>query len=430
MRFVLSALSQLLEKSSRVVLVFLGSVFMARALGPEGFGVYSFAHSLVISLLPVATLGVGELVSREFVRHQDRLSVYLASSFALVVGSGLCLAVFFWAVILFFGGDWQVGPSLMVLSSLYLFSFYKILEPFYLSRASLRVLPTASILSLSVGLALKWGIFEVGVNDPKTYAIITLLEVVLYTWILYRCMLADKSAPTLSEVDVALALSMVKSSLPFVFSGFLISVYMKIDQFMILDLLGATEVGHYAVAARISESFYFVAPAVVLAIFPRVLQVREMGATEYRELLRALYCTLLVLAALFIVLVQLNASWFVRLFFGEGYFPAVGVILIHSWAALFVFIGVLSGRWLLAEGAQLYGALNTMLGAVVNIVLNYLLIPVYGIYGAAISTVLSYSISAYFCLALWPRTRENFINVSLSVFSVLQTPSTLRSVFR
>ena len=86
--------------------------------------------------------------------------------------------------------------------------------------------------------------------------------------------------------------------------------------------------------------------------------------------------------------------------------------MIHIWAGVFVFLGVASGKWFMAENLQIFSTINTTIGAVVNIGLNYILIPKIGIEGAAWATLISYFIAAYLCLAFWKKTRINFIYLS------------------
>ena len=63
--------------------------------------------------------------------------------------------------------------------------------------------------------------------------------------------------------------------------------------------------------------------------------------------------------------------------------------MIQIWSVIFVFLGVASSKWFIAEGLQKYSFYRTLAGAVLNVILNFILIPLYGIYGAAIATLVS-----------------------------------------
>jgi O-antigen/teichoic acid export membrane protein len=106
------------------------------------------------------------------------------------------------------------------------------------------------------------------------------------------------------------------------------------------------------------------------------------------------------------------SDWVVHFLYGNQYNQAGSVLMIHIWAGVFVFLGVASGKWLLSENLQMFSTVNTTIGAIVNIYLNYILIPKMGVEGAAWATLISYCIAAYLSLLFWKKTRINFINLS------------------
>jgi O-antigen/teichoic acid export membrane protein len=106
------------------------------------------------------------------------------------------------------------------------------------------------------------------------------------------------------------------------------------------------------------------------------------------------------------------SDWVVNLLYGQQYNQAGSVLMIYIWAGVFVFLGVASSKWLLSENLQIFSTINTTIGAIVNVGLNYILIKKIGIEGAAWATLISYFIAAYLSLSLWKKTRINFINLS------------------
>ena len=95
--------------------------------------------------------------------------------------------------------------------------------------------------------------------------------------------------------------------------------------------------------------------------------------------------------------------------FGEAYQASGGVLAIHIWASVFVFLGVASSKWFIAENRQLMSFQRTALGAVANIMLNLWLIPIYGVVGAAIATVFSQAAAAWFFDVFQTATRKIFL---------------------
>jgi len=84
-------------------------------------------------------------------------------------------------------------------------------------------------------------------------------------------------------------------------------------------------------------------------------------------------------------------------------FAEAGTILAwHIWAGPFVFLGVARSNWLMAENFTRFSFLTTSLGAIVNILLNFLLIPPYQGVGAAIATIIAYAVASHISCLLYP----------------------------
>jgi O-antigen/teichoic acid export membrane protein len=102
------------------------------------------------------------------------------------------------------------------------------------------------------------------------------------------------------------------------------------------------------------------------------------------------------------------SGWVVDLLYGSQYDQAGGVLMIHTWAGIFVFLGVVSGKWFLTENLQILAFWRVFSGMIINILLNILLIPKYGIQGAAVATLLSYFTAALLFDLFTTKTRKVF----------------------
>jgi O-antigen/teichoic acid export membrane protein len=155
--------------------------------------------------------------------------------------------------------------------------------------------------------------------------------------------------------------------------------------------------------------------AITQSLFPAILGAKKHSEKLYYERLQRLYDLMVWLAVAVALPTTFLSGWVVNLLYGPEYAQAGGVLALHIWAGLFVAMGVASGRWLLTENLQIISAKNTALGAVINVVLNFLLLPYIGILGAAFATVISYGFAAYVSLAFYSKTRINFYYLSRSL---------------
>ena len=131
------------------------------------------------------------------------------------------------------------------------------------------------------------------------------------------------------------------------------------------------------------------------------------------------YILLISMALLVALPVAFLSKPVIHLIFGQVYDPSVGVLQIHIFSCLFIFLGSVSNRWLVIRKQQRYWMINSGLGALANILLNLWMIPKWGIQGAAWATLISYAFAYYFAYALFPRTRHIFSSQSANFFRVL-----------
>jgi len=214
------------------------------------------------------------------------------------------------------------------------------------------------------------------------------------------------------------AILLLKDSWPMILSGAAIMIYIKIDQVMIKEMLNLNAVGQYAVAARISEVWYFIPVVLATSFFPAIINAKKKNEKLYNSRLQKLYDIMVWMAVVIAIPISFLSDWLVEILYGHQYNEAGNVLMIHIWSGVFVFLGVASTKWLICENLQIFSTMNTIIGAVINISLNYILIPKFGIAGSAWATIISYCIAVYLGLLIWKKTRINFINLTKSLFFI------------
>ena len=156
----------------------------------------------------------------------------------------------------------------------------------------------------------------------------------------------------------------------------------------------AEQVGHYAAAVRLSEAWYFVPMAITSSVFPAIINAKKQSEELYYQRLQKLYDLMVWLAVAIALPTTFLAPWIIRVLYGEAFLLAAGVLSIHIWAGVFVGLGVAQGKFWLSNNMQKQQFLITLSCALINIVLNIVLIRIYGVKGAAISTLISYAIGS------------------------------------
>ena len=184
---------------------------------------------------------------------------------------------------------------------------------------------------------------------------------------------------------------------------------MKIDQVMINEMLDSKAVGQYAAAVRLSEAWYFLPMVISASLFPAIINAKKVSEELYYARLQKLYDLMVWMALAIAIPLTFLSDWIVELLYGGQYSEAGAVLMIHIWAGVFTFLGVANGKWIINENLMLNGMIRTTVGAIVNVLLNYILIKQMQIVGAAVSTLISYFIANYFGLLFYHKTRICFL---------------------
>ncbi|MEL7163601.1 MAG: flippase, partial [Bacteroidota bacterium] len=199
--------------------------------------------------------------------------------------------------------------------------------------------------------------------------------------------------------DTSTARRVALLSLPLLLTNLFNVVILRVDQVIIHQLLDEGETGVYAAAATLSEAWYFLPGAFLTSLFPLLVRTRKESETAYEEQLTILCSVFFYLALGIAVIFYFTADWVVPLLLGEAYARSSAILVVHAWAGAFVFLGRPVTKALIIADLNGYYLVMRLLAAGVNVGLNYLLIPSYGIIGAAWATLVAYAVAHVFSYA-------------------------------
>ena len=383
-------------------------VWIARYLGPVQFGLWNFALAFTALFGAFATLGLDSIVIREMVRNPERQNELLGSAFVLkLMGGAITLLIALFAISLVRSDEtltlWLVGLS----AAGFIFQSVNVIDFYFQSKVQSRYTVYAANGAFVLMTLVKIGLLLT--SAPLiAFAWAGLGEIALTAIFLLVVYRANHHNMQEWRYDGRVARELLKNSWPLILSSLAVMIYMRIDQIMIGQMMGDKEVGLYSAAVRISEVWYFIPLAVVSSVFPAITLAKQKDETLYLKRLQKLCDLMVVLALLVAIPLTFFSNWLTVLLFGDAYFLAGTVLAIHIWGGIFVFLGVGGGVWYSTENLQKYVLCRTFFGVLINIALNYILIPLYGIVGAAISTILSQATASYLFDIINIRTRSLF----------------------
>lgn len=397
------------ERVITILFTFTVGIFLARYLGPNDFGVYNYLISIITLLSPLTALGLNAVVVRDLVDAQredhDDTNVILGTSCVLRFFGGLfaCASLLF--VDIYFNISQNNTLWLILLASANIFSCFQVVDFWLQSKVNSKysaILRLSIFITSSLVKLISIIFFSCGL---KTILIIQTFEV-LASGVLYVPLYKYLKGKIFNwSYNKNKAKTLMSKSWWLILSGVAEVLYLKIDQIMLGMINGYSTVATYAVAARLSEAWYFFPTIITASFFPLLILAKKESEEKYKHTLLDLSRKLFFCALIISIFITIIAHTAINILYGEAYAESATILIIHIWASLFVFMRAVLSKWLVIENMLPFSLVTHISGAIVNIILNLILIPKMGGIGSAIATVISYSISSYFSLFIFKRTR-------------------------
>ena len=403
------------ERALRMAVSLFVGIYVARYLGPERFGLLSYALSFVGIFVALATLGLDEVVVRELIKTPEQREKILGTSFLLkLVGTLLMWAAILVAIPLT-ENDLQTNILIIIIAFGTVFQAFNVIDLNFQAKVKSKYVVHAQFVQLIISSIVK---IILVVNEAPLiwFASVYSLDVIVLAMGLVFAYLYNGDNIFSWKWSFETSKYLLHDSWPLILAGVVISVYMKIDQVMIKEMLGAKEVGLYAAAVKLSEAWYFIPMAIASSLFPAIINAKVYQKEVYYQRLQKLYDLMVWIAVAIALPTAILSPWIVEFLYGNEYLESSSVLNIHIWSGIFVFLGVASSKYLLAENYIKKTFYRTFVGALLNIMMNYYLIGIMGIKGAALSTFASHFFAAYFYDILDKDLREMFILKTKSLF--------------
>lgn len=405
------------EKVFRLLIALTVGVMVTRYLGPKDFGVLSYAQSFVGLFGAFSTLGLSDILVRELVKSKEKHFELIGTSFWLqTIGSCFIMSCLIFYV-LFNNNESITNKIILIIGVTTFLQSFNVIRTFFNSQVKSKFGTIPAFFGIIISSILK--IYFIWQKASLIFFVYILVFDILFL-ALGQIYFYTKSKHSMRKwrFKSSTAKSLLKDAWPLILSSIVISIYMKIDQIMIKELIDNAAVGQYAAAVRLSEAWYFIPMTICTSLFPAILNAKATSIKLYRQRLGKLYDLMVVLGFSIVIPVMFLADWGILFLYGKAFDQAAIVLKIHIWAGVFVFLGVANQKWFISENLQAYNVICLGFGMVINVVLNLILIPKYGIVGAAYATLVSQFAASVLAPSFFAKTRLSFFMMIQSLLLI------------
>ena len=378
------------------------SIITARALGPSGKGLLSIILLAPTLLLNLGSLGISSANIYYSSQNKFNLNEIISNSFLVAFTVGSLLVTLFFTFFNQFQNFFQNVPTNLVFLAI-LSVPIGLLLPFLFNI----LLPAGKIkeynfvkLSQPITFLLGFIVLSIIFKKGLTGAVISYFAAIIVATI-FSLFFLNK----IIHIKLKCNFSLLKKFFGFGLQSHLGSIFnysnRRLDMYIINLLIGVENVGFYAIAVAVSEILWYIPTSISALLFSKVsANLKDKKSDDFTALVCRNTLFILFISA---ILLAILAKPIIKLLYSAEFLPSLAALMILLPGIVFSGIISILNANIKGNGRPIIPTLSAMLGLITNIPLNFLLIPKYGIRGAALATTISYTIVSISVLIIFSR---------------------------
>ncbi len=376
-----------------LLVAFLAGILVARYLGPKNYGLLNYSIGFASLFSFITAIGSDIVISREIIKNNQEADKIMSSGFVLkfIGGSFAFLSALTFSFI--FNDSGLIHLMIAIYSLTFIATSFQITGSFFQSKVMAKKNVISQIIASAISLTVKLIIIKLGLGIIYLAASYV-LDACLLAILLISAYLASEKKVFKFAFDRVLFYKILKYSWPLMLSAAASFLLLRIDQVIIGKLLGDVSVGIYSAAVKLVEIFYFIPTLVCYSLFPAIVNARQGSDVSFAKRLKSLYLFMFFVALFLAVFLSLFSRPIISLIFGQEYSAAAPILRIYAWSNIGMFLGMAINYRLISENREKFIFLTQIVLVIINVALNLAFLPLFGMAGSALATLISYS--------LWP----------------------------
>lgn len=400
-QYLTNSLWVLLEKVIRLSVVFLFFSLVSQKLSVYDFGIFSLSQTVVTLIIGIVAFGFDNVLIKDFSSSQ-RINEYFSTAMIFRLAISIFAISLFCLVMIFMNYGFIYKLVFMASSLSIIFQTQTIYYSYYQAVSKSIVITKTSIAALIISSIIKLAIiyYELGI---VYYALSFSLDYLFSFLFIYFISKKNGLLLKVSLFEFDVLKKLINQSYPVLVSTIIVMIYTRIDQFMIAKYLSIEDVAKFSVAVRISDAYMFIPMAIAASFFPMVS--KDPSSSSIQKYFNITHLVTVVSALMVIVMLPLV----IGTFFGVRYHESIQVANIIVIANVISALGFVSSNILIIRNISYLRIYRAIYGLIINVALNIILIPKFGIIGAAYSSLFSQIIAAWIANSFSPKTRDCFV---------------------
>lgn len=362
-------------------------VITARYLGPSNYGLIGYGAAYVSFFTAFCSLGLNSVIIKDFIDNPHEQGEAIGSAILMRLFSSLLSAAMIVGFVCVVDNNEPMTIAVVALCSVgAIFHVFETFNYWFQSQYKSKITAVATLLAYIVTSVYKI-ILLIMEKDVRWFAFsssVDYIVVAVFLFVAYK-----KHNGVKLKFSLKKSKSLLKVSYNYILSAMMIAVYSQTDKLILKQMLDESAVGYFTTATAICAMWVFVLQAIIDSIYPTILNLKGKNQELYEKKNRQLYAIVFYVSTAVSVAFLILSEFVVKILYGEEYLPAADVLKVVSWYTAFSFLGVARNAWIVCENKQKYLKYIYGCAAVLNVVMNLILIPILGTIGAAVATLIT-----------------------------------------
>jgi len=371
-------------------------IILARYLGPDNYGKYSFAISFCYIFMVLSDFGLNDLYVRNIAADRSLAPKYFGASFVIksFMASVSIVALYFSLNFLGYSSELILYTMIFSIHIFFIIQLNTILAIF---RSYEKMEYNAYISIITGSVSLFFISFLVYLNQSLVYIISARVVISFFVFLVGVYFIRKYVVSPVFRINRIFISEIIKKSFPFLTIGLVHTLYFKVDIIMLSKLKGDIFVGYYTPAANDLFFGLFIIPITVSAVLYPIFSRQYKDSLE--KMRKSINFSIKILAVLGVPIsvgTFVLATQIIQLIFGPQYDRSVVILQIMAFAISFAFIREPLGYGIASIGRERFLMWINSILLLLNIMLNAVMIPIYAHVGAALTSIMCMTLSLFF----------------------------------
>ena len=374
-------------KIIKAILTLIVTMITARYLGPSNYGLISYAASLVTVVTPLMKLGLDSTLVYELVNNPKDEGKILGSTLLMCFVSGiLCLIGIITFVSLVNAGE----KDTLIVCSLYgvllIFQAFEMIQYWFQAKLLSKYCSISMLLSYVIItlfqlylLITSKSVYWFALSYSIDYLLISIFLIFFY----------KKNGKSKFKFSKKTFSKLLKNSKYYIISSMMVTIFAQTDKVMLKLMINNKAVGYYSAAVTCANMLAFVFAAVIDSIRPTVYEAQKESKMKFENRMIQMYSIIIYFSLFVSLFITIFSPLIIKILYGNSYTESIPALRLIVWYTTFSYLGTIRNVWIIAVNKQKHLWKINLSGALLNIILNSFLIPLYGIMGAAFASLMT-----------------------------------------